>query len=277
MITKVFRYGGYKIPEDLVTLTGGGVDNWKRVSDSHVEMYRQYTPINDDDFILEIGCGVGRDAIELSKMLSKNGKYIGIDIIKPSIEWCKKNITPKHSNFKFIYYDIKSQIHNGGGKINTTDIKLPIKDGAVDRIILHSVFTHMFENDIVHYLQEFRRVLKSDGLVLASFFIIDDHAIKSLQKNKNKIGLHPLSFEHKINKGCFINDVDHPEGAVGYTPRRIKSMLRRTGFGIHGQHAHRGLWSGLRGANGQDIFVLEKVNHAQAILQSKQKLIFTTR
>lgn len=277
MITKVFRYGGYKIPEDLVTLTGGGVNNWKRVSDSHVEMYRQYTPINDNDFILEIGCGVGRDAIELSKMLSKNGKYIGVDIIKPSIEWCKKNITPKHSNFKFIYYDIKSQIHNGGGKISTTDIKLPIKDGTVDRIILHSVFTHMFENDIVHYLQEFRRVLKSDGLVLASFFIIDELAMNSLQKNKNKIGLHPLSFEHKINKGCFINDVDHPEGAVGYTSKRIKSMFRRTGFGIHGQHAHRGLWSGLKGANGQDIIVLEKVNHAQAILQSKQKLIFTTR
>src|SRR4051794_18895262 len=112
----MFNYDGYSIPEDLVMLTGGGTDDWDTISKYHVEMYRKYTPLNPDDFVLEVGSGVGRDAIQLTKILSDKGKYVGFDIIKPSIEWSKQNITKKFKNFTFHYYDIESQIHNSGGK-----------------------------------------------------------------------------------------------------------------------------------------------------------------
>lgn len=274
---KLFRYDGYQIPVDLVMLTGGGTDDWKNIADYHMEMYRKYTPINPDDTIVEIGCGVGRDAIELTKVLSKDGKYTGTDIIKPSIDWCKNNITPKHKNFKFLYHDIESQIHNSEGKIKTTDIKLPFKDASIDRIFLHSVFTHMFEKDIVHYLKEFSRILKSDGLVLTSFFVIDNTALKSLAKHKNKVGRHPLSFEHKLGSDCYINDKTYPEGAVGFTPKKLKNMLRRGGLGLHGKHVHRGSWSGLQTSNGQDVVILEKVSRAEGLLQERMPLLFTNR
>lgn len=274
---KTFSTDGYKIPIDLVMLTGGGTNDWDDISEYHVEMYRKYTPVNSDDSIVEIGCGVGRDAISLTKILSKDGSYVGTDIIKPSIEWCKNNITKKYKNFMFYYHDIESQIHNSGGKIKTTDVTLPIKDGTVDRIFLHSVFTHMFEKDIVHYLKEFRRILKPDGLVLTSFFVIDQHALDSLKRHKNKIGRHPLSFEHKLNTNCYINDTSYPEGAVGYTPKLIKSMLRKAGLGLHGGHVHRGVWSGMKGSNGQDILVLQKVTILEATAQQTQPLKFTTR
>lgn len=272
---KMFKYDGYSIPEDLVILTGGGTDDWDNISKYHVEMYRRYTPLEPTDFVLEVGCGVGRDAIQLTKILSAQGKYVGFDIIKPSIDWCSKNITKKYKNFTFYYYDIKSQIHNNEGKLSTLDIKLPAKDGTVDRIFLHSVFTHMYEKDILHYLKEFKRVLKPDGLVLTSFFIIDTKSLESLQRGSK--GRHPLTFKHKLNKDCYINDPDHPEGAMGYTPRKIKAMLRRSGLGIHGRFAHRGIWSGLPGANGQDILILEKVSAAEALVQSTKPLQFTER
>lgn len=274
---KEFKYNGYTIPSDLVMLTGGGMDDWEDISKYHLEMYRKYTPINSDDTILEIGCGVGRDAIELTTILSKKGKYIGTDIIKPSIQWCKTNITKKYPNFKFIYHDIQSQIHNSGGTIKTTDIKLPIKDSTVDRIFLHSVFTHMFEADIIHYLKEFNRVLKSDGVVLTSFFVIDEKARKSLEKHKNKVGRHPLSFEHNLNESCYINDKEYPEGAVGYTPKKIKQMLRKANLVILGNHTHRGAWSGLAGSNGQDVLLLRKSTKAEAIFQEHQKMQYTER
>lgn len=272
----MFKSDGYSIPEPLVILTGGGTDDWRKISEYHVEMYRRYAPLNHDDFVLEVGCGVGRDAIQLTKILSDKGKYVGFDIIKPSIDWCKQNITKKYKNFSFRYYDIKSQIHNSGGTLSTSDIKLPAKDKSVDRILLHSVFTHMFENDILHYLKEFHRVLKDDGLVLTSFFVIDDAALKSLAKGKSK-GRHALHFKHKLNKDCYINDPDYPEGAVGYTPRKIRSMLRKSGLGLHGRFAHRGAWAGMDGSNGQDVMILEKVSPAEAIVQSAQVLKFTTR
>lgn len=257
-------------------LTGGGTDDWKAISDYHVEMYRKYTPINPEDTILEIGCGVGRDAIQLTQILSYKGNYFGTDIIKPSIEWCQKNITKKFKNFIFYYHDIESQIHNSGGKLKTTDIKLPLEDGSVDRIFLHSVFTHMFERDIVHYLKEFKRVLKPDGLVLTSFFVIDSAAQASLEKYKNKIGRHPLSFEHKLNRNCYINDKNYPEGAVGFTPTKLESMLRRAGLELHGQHVHRGTWSGLKGSNGQDVVVLNKISRSK-YHRNLKPLKFTTR
>jgi SAM-dependent methyltransferase len=273
----MFQYDGYEIPENLVILTGGGTDDWDNISKYHVEMYRKYTPINPDDSILEVGSGVGRDAIQLTKILSEKGKYVGFDIIKPSIDWCKQNITKKYKNFKFYYYDIESQIHNSGGKITTTDIKLPAKDGSVDRIFLHSVFTHMFEKDIQHYLKEFNRVLKKDGLVIASFFVMDESALQSLEKGKSNGGRHPLSFKHKLNKHCYINDTTYPEGAVGYTPKKIRSMLKRANLGIHGRYAHRGAWSGLKGNNGQDILILEKTSTPEALFQSARPLEFTER
>jgi ubiquinone/menaquinone biosynthesis C-methylase UbiE len=278
-MNKVFRYDGYKIPVDLVNLTGGGVDDWDAISKYHVEMYRKYTPLNPTDTVLEVGCGVGRDAISLSHILSDQGRYVGFDIIKPSIDWCKKNITPRFKNFTFNYYDIESQIHNSGGKIKTTDIKLPAKDNSVDRIFLHSVFTHMFEKDIVHYLKEFNRVLRSDGLVLASFFVADDKALKFVHTTSGgKKHRHQLSFEFSKGIGCYINDKDHPEGAVAYTPQKIKSMLRKAGLGLHGRHVHRGVWSGIQDAsNGQDILVLEKMSAPESIAQYSRPLQFTGR
>lgn len=276
--TKMFKYDGYSIPVDLVMLTGGGTDDWEQISQYHVEMYRKYTPLNPDDSILEVGSGVGRDAISLTKILSDEGKYVGFDIIKPSIDWSKKNITKRHNNFVFHYYDIESQIHNSNGKIKTTDIKLPAKDKSIDRVFLHSVFTHMFEKDIVHYLKEFNRILKDDGLVLASFFVLDGQARASLEKGKTIGHRHaPLTFQHRRGTGCYVNDKTYPEGAVAFTPTKLKSMLKRGNLGISGRHVHRGAWSGLKGSNGQDVIILEKVSSSEALLQSTKPLKFTTR
>lgn len=92
---KVFIYDGYAIPEKLVMLTGGGTDDWEDINKAHLESYRKYTPIDKDAVVMEVGCGVGRDAIELTKILSDKGRYIGFDIIKPSIEWCQKKHNQK--------------------------------------------------------------------------------------------------------------------------------------------------------------------------------------
>jgi SAM-dependent methyltransferase len=234
-----FEYRGYSIPVKLVNLTGGGSDTWDEIANYHMAMYQRHTPISPDFHILEVGCGVGRDAMLLTDRLSeKDGKYIGVDIIQPSIEWCQENITPKHPNFTFKYLDIESQIHNPHGKRKTTDMELPAKSGWADLIILQSVFTHMFYDDIVHYMQEFRRILKPGGRVVASFFILNDEALKLIKKNKPQ-----LSFQHEYGPGCFVNDADYPEGAVSYTPEKFEELLKDGGLEL-AKPIQFGVWCG---------------------------------
>ena len=250
--SKLFSYKGYDIPLPLVNLTGGGTNTWDMISEVHMQEYAAYCPIEPDHVVLEPGCGVGRDAISLTKVLSNKGQYIGFDIIKPSIEWCEANITSRYANFTFFYLDIQSQIHNPAGKRKTTQLQLPVKNRSVDRIVLHSVFTHMFEDDITHYLREFRRILKPNGRVMASFFVLDD---ESLALARAKAG--DLLFDHHHGNGCFINDKDHPEGAVGYTPTALMRMLKHGGMMLD-QDIHHGYWSGRSGVtDGQDIVVMK--------------------
>jgi ubiquinone/menaquinone biosynthesis C-methylase UbiE len=248
---ETFAYQGYEIPIDLLNLTGGGIDTWDVIAKGHIGQYEKYTPLQPDYTFLEVGCGVGRDAIQLTEILSPQGKYIGFDIIKPSIDWCTANITPKYPNFTFHHYDVNSQIHNAAGDLKVTDVTLPAADHSVDRIALQSVFTHMFADDIQHYLREFRRVLKPDGLVLASCFVLDP---ESRQMAIEQDGY--LTFKYEYGPDCWINVKDFPEGAVGYTPERIQSMLKGAGMKL-AQPIHRGFWCGRTGlTDGQDVLIL---------------------
>jgi len=271
---EVFKYKGYSIPIDLVNLTGGGVDTWDEISKEHSRQHAKYAPIALDNNVLEVGCGVGRDAITLTEQLSSKGSYTGIDIIKPSIEWCQSNITKKHPNFKFYFLDIQSQIHNPGGKIKATIVTLPVKSNSKDRIILHSVFTHMFKKDIIHYLKEFSRALKPDGKVFASFFVLDSEASTLIKgKSTNQFGTVSLTFRHDYGDGCFINDEIYPEGAVGYTPKALREIISKGNMMLD-QPIHYGFWSGRKGAtDGQDIVVLKPSSEPSLSVSERIKSI----
>jgi ubiquinone/menaquinone biosynthesis C-methylase UbiE len=250
-MTEVFDYETYQIPVDLVNLTGGGIDTWHEISVGHMLEYSTYCPIEPDHSIVEVGCGVGRDAIQLTKMLSSHGRYLGVDIIAPSIRWCQDNITQRHPNFRFAHFDVKSQIHNSNGVLSTRDIRLPVPDASVDRVILQSVFTHMFEDDIVHYLKEFRRILHSDGAVFASVFLTDDASLAMAKETGQT-----LTFPFVYGDDCRINDERFPEGAVGYTEEALARMAQRGGMRFD-QPIHRGFWCGRQGVtDGQDICIL---------------------
>jgi SAM-dependent methyltransferase len=248
-----FDFEGFTIPVDLAVLTGGGEDTWAGISQAHQAAYERYTPVRSGHDVLEVGCGVGRDAIPLATTLGADGSYLGVDISGPSISWCQDNITPRYPWVTFEHLDIRSDFYNPGGTLGATDIRIPLGQRSVDRIILQSVFTHMFEDDIVHFLTEFRRVLRSDGLVFASFFVLDDESVRLAAA-----GSGGLKFQHPWADGCRINDPDTPEGAVGYTSNALDRMLRMAGLDL-AQPVHHGSWSGRPDVpDGQDIAILKR-------------------
>jgi SAM-dependent methyltransferase len=256
-VTSTFHHEGFDIPVHLAELTGGGPETWRDISIHHMDEYARYSPISSDQSVLEIGCGVGRDAIMLAQVLGSEGSYVGIDIIAPSIEWCQNNIAARYPNFRFVHLDIKSQIHNADGVQEVRDIRLPVANRSMDRIILQSVFTHMFEDDIVHYLREFRRILRPGGVVFASFFLYDDESVQMARDTGQ-----PLTFHFPYGEGCFINDEQYPEGAVAYEQSAFNRILERGGMALQ-QPMHRGAWCGRTGmSDGQDVAILSPVRRS---------------
>jgi SAM-dependent methyltransferase len=199
-----------------------------------------------------VGCGVGRDAIPLTGVLGPEGSYLGVDVSAPSIAWCQEHITGRHANFRFAHLDIRSAFYNPQGALSAQEVIIPAASASVDRIILQSVFTHMFEPDITHFLREFRRILRKDGRVFASFFVLGP---ESMQLS----GATPdgLKFLHAHGTGCRINDPEYPEAAVGYSPATLRRIVRHGGFAFE-QPLHLGSWCGRQGSDdGQDIAILQ--------------------
>jgi SAM-dependent methyltransferase len=251
---ELFAYAGYDIPVDLVRLTGAGPESFAAIADHHIEDLRATVGLEPSHSILEIGCGIGRDAIPLSQILSPQGTYVGVDIIKRSIDWCAANIGVRHPNFRFVHFDVKDQLHNPHGRTTTRKIKLPVRAGSVDRVILWSVFTHMFRPDIVHYLREFRRCLKSDGLVFATCFMVDPDVLAAARRTD--LTPYALRFEHLHEPGCLINDPKHPLGAVAYTREALERMVVAGGLALD-RPIGQGSWSGLMASrHSQDVMVL---------------------
>jgi SAM-dependent methyltransferase len=248
------HFKGYDIPVDLMGMTGGGPNTFDIISEAHINNLRRFIGLAPTHTLLEIGCGIGRDAIPLTEILTE-GKYVGIDVIKRSIDWCTDNISKRHPNFKFYHYDVEDQLHNEAGKTKTPDIYIPLPDGSVDRIISFSVFTHMFQADIEHYLREFRRVLKPDGLVYATTFIYSDEILE--QARATNLTPFDLRFEHQVSAHCRINTPSHPLGAVAYTASAWDEMLAASKMRL-AMPMLEGGWSGYHAdpKDGQDVLIL---------------------
>ena len=87
-------------------------DTFEEISTSHIQNVNAACGLGAGLHVLELGCGIGRDAIPLSDVLGPDGRYIGIDVIADSIEWCAENISRRHPNFTFVHQDVQDDLHN---------------------------------------------------------------------------------------------------------------------------------------------------------------------
>jgi SAM-dependent methyltransferase len=248
-------YGKYEIPEHLMILTGAGASSWEAIGKKHVSNYVQFTSLVSGMFFLEIGCGIGRDALQLIDLLGPAGRYIGIDVTRDSIVWCRKNVSRVSPNFEFYHFDAWHELYNPLGTKTSLDFVLPVPDKSVDRIALGSVFTHLFEPEIVHYLKEIARVLKPSGLAYATFFLYSDEIVSASRRNNRTP--YGLRFEHPYADGCFVNDVKYPTGAVAFTDEAMRRMIGHAGLRLAMPYL-KGWWSGFfaEADDGQEVAIL---------------------
>jgi SAM-dependent methyltransferase len=100
--------------------------------------------------VFDLGCGSGR----LANKLGDSGifvNYTGIDIVQALLDYAKTK-SPDH--FKFALH---------------RDISIPADDSSIDIVCAFSVFTHLLHYETYLYLEDMRRVLKSNGCIVFSF------------------------------------------------------------------------------------------------------------
>ncbi|MCT2408312.1 class I SAM-dependent methyltransferase [Chryseobacterium antibioticum] len=152
-----------------------------------VNALKKYIGLQNTDHVLDVGCGIGRTAVALTGIIDK-GTYDGFDAVEKGINWCNKNISQKHPNFKFKFTPIYNDLYNTFSQ-KAESFTFPYHDAEFDKVFLFSVFTHMQIPEIKRYLNEISRVLNSSGQCLATFFLYDD--------SKTEFGTMPFPHQYE--------------------------------------------------------------------------------
>jgi SAM-dependent methyltransferase len=206
-----------------------------------------------DETILDVGCGIGRKTVPLTKFLNTEGRYEGFDIVKKGINWCKLNISTKYPNFYFQLIDVYNEHYNPKAKIKSSEFTFPYANESFDCVLLGSVFTHMLPEDMENYLFEISRVLKEGGKCLISFFLLNAEALEMIERGKST-----LNFKYQIGNHRTVNP-KVPEDAVCYDESFILTLYSKCGLSIKGP-IHYGSWCNRDNyLSYQDIIFAKKV------------------
>lgn len=175
---------------------------------AELSTFRDY--VKDGDEILDIGCGNGR-LLELLK--GKNIEYIGVDNSERLIDIAKRRYPTK----KFLVADT---------------LNLPFPNDYFDKIFLIAVLHNIPSKELrFETLQEARRVLKSEGLLILTVW--------DIWRKKTVILILKHLFLKLIGKSQLdFKDVFVPWGKKVrryyhyFTKRELINLVEREGFKI---------------------------------------------
>jgi ubiquinone/menaquinone biosynthesis C-methylase UbiE len=238
------------LPPMSLHFIGGG--DFKKIGEQFVSHFINVGGLHPAEVVLDIGCGTGRMAIPLLNYMSPAGRYLGFDISKKAIDWCRRTFADRNDKFTFHYANIHNAEYNPRGNISATEYKFPCGDSEIDFAFATSVFTHMRRAEVMHYLAEIRRVLKPNGRAMLTFFILDEE-----NRRRMRDGLTTYKFDQDMGD-CYTIDKKTPERAIAYNIEDLHTMLSNSGLELR-QPILYGSWSGRRSMlDTQDTIIIIK-------------------
>lgn len=208
--------------------------------------------------VLDVGCGIGRMAVPLTRYLNNEGSYDGFDVVKSGIDWCQRHISSKYPNFRFNHISLHNSLYNTATQIHASSFVFPYDDAAFDFVFLTSVFTHMVADETANYISQISRVMKPGATCFASFFLLNEESEKLMSES-------PTHMNFPYDKGHYRLHSSRVDAAnVAYRQEWLEGILAHNGLKITA--IHYGQWCGRKDfLDYQDIVIARKVDKSLEI------------
>jgi SAM-dependent methyltransferase len=203
--------------------------------------------LRSNDAVLDVGCGTGRVALPLMNLLDDEGRYDGFDLSVPAIDWCRGAITSRRPNFRFHCIEARNEAYESSSGPTAACVSFPFASESFDLALITSVFTHMLDDAIDNYLAETARVLRRNGRMFVSLFLLD-----AASEAAALTGSARLDFRHTFGPLRSLN-ATCPEEGVAIEHSDFAERLRRYGFVPHGP-VHFGNWRD-RSTQGTNVYL----------------------
>jgi len=234
------------ISPSQILMATGNQQNFKKTGLEYLNCFKKYCNLKPENEILELGQGMGRFTMPLTKYLNEQGEYYGLDVVPDSVKYCQENITKKFPNFYFLLADVKNKMYNPEGQIQAYEYTFPFKDNFFDFVFLHSVFTHMLLEDMKNYLSEIARVLKPGKQCFISYLLFNTESNNTLNR-----------YNHEHDFGSYrCKKLDNPERAISYDIKLIQDTYKKVGLKII-EPIHYNLTD--NAISSQDVIITSKI------------------
>jgi len=227
-----------------------GMGDFRAIGEEMLDLLVRYGGLRKTDRVLDVGSGIGRVAIPLTRYLQPPATYDGFDVVRGGVRWCRRQITPRHPNFRFHLVDVRSTEYRDRGA-DASRFRFPFDDASFDFVIATSLFTHLLFGETRQYLRESHRVLAPGGRLFATFFLLDDFARAALPSREPR-------FRFPYADGVLrYHDAGNPAAGVAIEESAALDLIREAGFDAYEiRHGH---WCGRPGAvSFQDVVVCTK-------------------
>jgi len=245
------------VPPRRMWFVGGG--NFKTGGERLCRQMKECAGPEPDHDVLDIGCGIGKMAVPLTKVLSPQARYEGFDIVEDAVRWCSDHITARHPNFRFQVVDLFNSRYNPAGGDSAAGLRLPYPDDSFDFAFANSIFTHLAPDVVENYVAEAARVLRPGGVFFATYFL--DPPLDPADPARWTTPSAWFGVEHD---GYRSVSRWTPEAALAHPERDVRARYARHGFEIADElGVVHGAWSGrYPGARSFQDFVIARLPSA---------------
>jgi SAM-dependent methyltransferase len=231
-------------PRRLLDFVGNS--DFVETGEEFLRHFRSLADLRASDRVLDVGCGIGRMARVLSRLLEPPGSYDGFDISAEAIDWCARHYVGLPVPFGFRHADVRNTRYNPAGRESAASFRFPYAEGSFDFVIATSVFTHLLGDGAAHYLDEIARVLAPGGRLFTTWFLLGEQ-----QPARGAA----FAFGERLGDAV-VADPAIPEAAVAFPESWLREQMRARGLRLRDPLRY-GSWRGEGGLSFQDIAVAD--------------------